>query len=69
MEAYSSTVSITTKAEFDRVAPAIKTLVSMNDEQHFLDVQGNGHTYDAHLVGDSYSICQVTIKSLGAVVE
>ena len=69
MEAYSLTLSGNSKNEFDQAAPAIKALISMNDDKKCIDVDGNGHAYHAPVASESYSTCQVTIKSLGTLVE
>ena len=69
MAAHRDLLSICAKVDFDHVAPALTTLVALNDEQHFLEVAWRVHTYEASVASNSYSYCQVTIKSLGTVVE
>ena len=70
MEAYSLTLSICSKADFDRALPAMKTLIMLNDEQHCLEVGWSGHTYEApKACSDAYALCEVTIEQLAPFVE
>ena len=68
LDRLGETLTGESKAEFDSVKDALKTVVLANTEETVVEFDANGHGY---VPADKprYSSCQVTLRKIGPLVE
>lgn len=73
MDRYSAMLTGNSKEEFDHAAPALKTLLQMNDDTSVVHLTASGHAYTSQGADDPnprlYSQCVVALNRLGALSE
>jgi hypothetical protein len=68
---YAATLTGMSKDEFEAARPALETLLGQNsniEKEPIVSLEANGHAYEKDGVRQ-YSACNVTLKTIGTLVE